>query len=89
MHLSRKVKEQDLAQRPWHRRNLRVRLNTITVSVLIGITRSKAGRLLTAQRIATFPEERQERGEQYILVGQPERRVNRDEWASLRFLGMV
>jgi len=48
MHLSRKVKGQALAQRAWHRRNLRASLNTITVSVLIGITRSKAGRLLTA-----------------------------------------
>lgn len=89
MHLGRKVKGQALTQRAWHRRNLRARLNTITVSVLIGITRSKAGRLLAAYRIATFPEERQERGEWDILVGQPERRVNPKAWPSLRFLGMV
>lgn len=48
MHLGRKVKGQALAHRARHRRNLRARLNTITVSVLIGITRSKAGRLYTA-----------------------------------------
>lgn len=48
MHLGRKVKGQALVRRAWHRRNLGARLNTITVSVLAGITRSKAGRLLTA-----------------------------------------
>lgn len=74
MHLGRQVKGQALTRRTWHRRNLRARLNTITVSLLIGITRSKAGRLLTALRIATFPEERQERREWNISVGQPERR---------------
>lgn len=68
MHLDREVKGQDLAQRPRHRRNLRARLNTITVSVLIGITRSKPGRLLTALRIATFQGKgRKEKSEKYRL----------------------